>query len=110
MTQRGSYQCIQYLRDKCQEDETRLLPVVPSGHKLKHRKFHLNMRRSFFTLNMTEHWNRLLREAVEFPYLEIFNIQLYVILQLALGEPSLAERLGYMILRDPFQHNCSVIL
>jgi len=32
-------------------------------HKLKHRKFRLNMRKNFFPLRVTEHWNRLLREA-----------------------------------------------
>lgn len=72
-------------------------------------KFHLNMRRSFFTLSVTEHWNRLPREAVESLCLEIFKTQLYVILQLGLGEPALAEGLGYMISRGPFQHY-SVIL
>jgi len=56
--------------------------VVPSdrtrdnGHKLKHRKFHLNTRKNFFPLRVTEHWNRLLREAVDSPSLEIFKTRL----------------------------------
>jgi len=44
-----------------------------NGHKLKHRKFHLKMRKKFFTLRLTEHWNRLPREFVESPSLEIFK-------------------------------------
>jgi len=49
-------------------------------HKLKHRKFQLNMRKNFFPLRVMEHWTRLPRGLVESPSLEIFKTHLDAVL------------------------------
>ena len=51
-----------------------------NGHKLRHRKFHLNMRKNFFPLRAMEPWNRLPRKVVESPSLEIFKTRLDAVL------------------------------
>lgn len=51
-----------------------------SRHKLEHVMFHLNMRKIFFTMRVTEHWIVLPRGAVESSYLEMLRASLDVFL------------------------------
>ena len=47
-----------------------------NGHKLKQRKFQLNVKKNFFPLRVMEPWPRLPREVVESPSLETFKTRL----------------------------------
>ena len=45
-----------------------------NGQEVMHRKFHLNMRKNFFTMQVTKHCNMLPRKVVESPSSKIFRI------------------------------------
>jgi len=39
-------------------------------------RFRLDIRKKFFTMRVAKHWNRLPREAVDVPSLEVFEARL----------------------------------
>ncbi|KFR06346.1 hypothetical protein N306_04526, partial [Opisthocomus hoazin] len=46
------------------------------GCKLKEGRFRLDIMKKFFTMKVVKHWNRLPREAVDAPSLEVFKARL----------------------------------
>jgi len=47
-----------------------------NSFKLKEGRYSLTMRKKFFTMRVVKHWNRLPREVVAAPSLEMFRMRL----------------------------------
>jgi len=74
-----------------------------NGRQLEHGQFRTCVRRNFFTVRMTELWNRLPREAVASPCLEIFQSRMDAHLCSLLQAARFAGGLDAMIPGGPFQ-------
>ncbi|KAK4831192.1 hypothetical protein QYF61_015924 [Mycteria americana] len=72
----------QYIKGAYKKDGKRLFTKACSDRtrsnsfKLKEGRFRLDIRKTFFSMRLVRHWNRLSREVVDAPSLELFKVRI----------------------------------
>jgi len=80
--QRDLIAACQYLKGSDRKEGDRLFSRVcgdrtrGNGFKFKEGRFRLDIRKKSFTVRVVRHWNRLPRDVVDAPSLEIFKMRL----------------------------------
>ena len=76
----------QYLKGVNEDEGARSSSAVTSdqtrgnGHKLKHGRFCLNIMKHLFPVRVIKQWDRLPREVVDSPTLEMFQSHMVIVL------------------------------
>jgi len=71
----------QYVKEACKKDGDKLFSRAccdrtrGNGFKQREGRFRLDIRKTFFTIRVVKHWNRLPREVVDIPSLETFKVK-----------------------------------